>query len=98
MSKRTILVVDDEDAILRSLSGVLADEGFHVDTAKDGESGIKAIDSNPPDLVLLDVWMPGIDGLEALRRVRERHTRLPVIVMSGHGTIETAVKIGRAHV
>ncbi len=92
MSKRTILVVDDEDAIQRSLSGVLSDEGFRVETAKDGESGIKAIDSDTPDLVLLDVWMPGIDGLEVLRRVRERHKRLPVIVMSGHGTIETAVK------
>jgi len=93
MSKRTILVVDDEEAIVRSLSGVLSDEGFHVETAKDGESALKALDtSSPPDLVLLDVWMPGIDGMEVLSRLRAKGMTLPVIVMSGHGTIETAVK------
>jgi two-component system nitrogen regulation response regulator NtrX len=91
-SRRTILVVDDEEPILRSLAGVFADEGYHVVTAKDGESALKTLESSSPDLVMLDVWMPGIDGLEVLKRVRERYLRLPVIVMSGHGSIETAVK------
>ena len=92
MSKRTILVVDDEDAILRSLMGVLGDEGFAVQTAKDGETALKLLDAGAPDAMLLDVWMPGMDGLEVLARLREKHARLPVIVMSGHGNIETAVR------
>ena len=94
-AKRTVLVVDDEESILRSLAGVFGDEGFQVATAKDGETAIKMLETSSPDVMLLDVWMPGMDGLEVLKRVNERHPRLPVIVMSGHGTIETAVKATR---
>ena len=90
-----VLLVDDEEAILRSLAGVFGDEGYQVSTAKDGESALKFLETNAPDLMLLDVWMPGIDGLEVLERARARHPRLPVLVMSGHGTIETAVKATR---
>ncbi len=90
--KRRILVVDDEAAILHSLSGVLEDEGYEVATASSGEQALERMEADDPDLVLLDVWLPGKDGLETLAALRERYADLPVLMMSGHGTIETAVK------
>ncbi len=90
--KRRILVVDDEAAILHSLSGVLEDEGYEVATASSGEQALERMEPDDPDLVLLDVWLPGKDGLETLAALRERYADLPVLMMSGHGTIETAVK------
>ncbi len=91
MNKR-LLVVDDESSILESVTDILEDEGFVVSTALDGEGALKAMEEDLPDLVLLDIWMPGMDGLEVLRRVGKEWPFVPVIIMSGHGTIETAVK------
>jgi two-component system, NtrC family, nitrogen regulation response regulator NtrX len=87
-----ILVVDDEPSIVQSLSGLLIDEGFEVTTAENGYEALQQIESEPPDLVLLDIWMPGIDGLETLREIKKHHPRIHVIMITGHGTIETAVE------
>jgi two-component system nitrogen regulation response regulator NtrX len=87
-----ILVVDDELSIRNSLSGVLEDEGYDVLLAKDGEQALTVLASEMPDAVLLDIWMPGIDGLEVLSQARKRYPSLQFIIMSGHGNIETAVK------
>jgi two-component system nitrogen regulation response regulator NtrX len=88
----TILVVDDEVTILQSLSGILSDEGFEVLTASNGYEALKIIEEESPDLVLLDIWMPGIDGIETLQEIKRTSPFLQVVIISGHGTIETAVK------
>ena len=88
----SILIVDDEPSILQSLSGLLSDEGFETATATNGYEALKIIDSESPDLVLLDIWMPGIDGIETLKEIKKDNPHIQVIIISGHGTIETAVK------
>jgi len=88
----TILVIDDEESIRQSLHGILQDEGFKTLFAENGEEGLRILRDEIPDIVLLDIWMPGIDGIETLKRIREEHPEQLVIMMSGHGTIETAVK------
>ena len=93
--KDAILVVDDEAGVRSSLAGILGDEGYAVTSVESGEAGLAALEARRYDLVLLDVWLPGLDGLEVLRRIRERDAELPVVVISGHGTIETAVKAVR---
>jgi len=90
-----ILIVDDEKPILTSVREVLKDEGYDASTAENGLDGLRAIKEELPDLVLLDVWMPGMDGLETLAKIQEEHPGLPVVVMSGHGNIDTAVKAVR---
>ncbi len=87
-----ILVVDDEDSIRRTLSAVLQDEGYPVLLAKDGAEALTSAAEEQPDLVLLDIAMPGKSGIEVLESLKEEWPGLPVIIMSGHGTIETAVK------
>ncbi len=89
---KTILVVDDEASIRQSLEGILQDEGFRTVFAENGEKALEKIREENPELVLLDIWMPGIDGIETLRRARELWPDLLVVMMSGHGTIETAVR------
>jgi two-component system nitrogen regulation response regulator NtrX len=93
--RETILVVDDEAGVRSSLAGILADEGYEVEAVASGEAGLAALERRRYDLVLLDVWLPGADGLEVLGRIRELDAELPVVVISGHGTIETAVKAVR---
>ncbi len=88
-----ILIVDDEPAILDTLSGILQDEGYEVSSAKDGQEALKLVRAEPaPDLVLLDIWMPDLDGIETLRRMMEMRPHPLVVMMSGHGSIESAVK------
>src|SRR6266436_2269847 len=89
MSK--ILIVDDEPGIRQSLKGVFEDEGFTTEAVASGEECLKKIESNSYDLVLLDVWLPGADGLETLRRLREKSPDTRVVMISGHATIATAV-------
>jgi two-component system nitrogen regulation response regulator NtrX len=93
--KDAVLVVDDEAGVRSSLAGILGDEGYAVETVDSGEAALAALETRRFDLVLLDVWLPGQDGLEVLGRIRERDAELPVVVISGHGTIETAVKAVR---
>ena len=88
----TVLVVDDEPSILQSLGGLLSDEGFEVLTASNGYEALKIIESESPDLVLLDIWMPGLDGIDTLQEIRNNNPHIQVIIITGHGTIETAVK------
>ena len=93
----TILIVDDEPSILKSLSGILMDEGFETITATNGYEALKQIEAESPDLVLLDIWMPGLDGIDTLKEIRQAHPHIQVVMITGHGTIETAVnatKIG----
>jgi two-component system nitrogen regulation response regulator NtrX len=89
---KQILVVDDEERIRQSLNGILKDEGYEVVESKDGAQALKQLESDPPDLVLLDIWMPGMDGMEVLERMKGQVPNLPVIMISGHGNIELAVK------
>ncbi len=89
---RTILIVDDEASILQSLEGILTDEGFEVLSAGSGGEALERIAEVIPDLVLLDIWMPGLDGIETLVKIREQYPGIQVVMMSGHGTIETAVR------
>lgn len=91
----TILIIDDEEPILETLSGILTDEGFHALTATSAEIGLGILQKEEVDLVLLDIWMPNLDGLEALPEIK-RQFDLPVIMISGHGTIETAVQATRS--
>jgi len=93
----TVLIVDDEDGIRRSLAGILSDEGYQPKSASDGERALAqlraaAAEAQLPDLVLLDIAMPGRDGIEVLEEIARTWPDLPVVMMSGHGTIETAVK------
>ena len=86
-----ILIVDDEPGIRQSLKGVFEDEGFATESVSSGEECLRKISVSAYDLVLLDVWLPGIDGLETLRQIRELSPSTRVIMISGHATIATAV-------
>lgn len=88
----TICLIDDEPAILNTLSSILEDEGYQVLVAKSGLEALKIVRSEVPDLVILDIWMPEMDGLETLKRLRTQFPNILVVMMSGHGSIETAVK------
>ncbi len=91
--KTRILVVDDETGICQVLSASLKDDGYEVKTAHDGKSGLRLMEEFKPDVVLLDIWMPGeLDGLDVLREARSAGIPTQFIIMSGHGTIETAVR------
>ena len=92
-TKPLALIIDDEKAICSSLAGVLEDEGWRTVTANSGKQGMIEYKLNAPDIVLLDVWMPGgMDGIETLQKLKEIREGVPVVIMSGHATIETAVK------
>ncbi len=94
MKNARILIVDDEPGIRQSLRGVLQDEGYDASSLESGEACLEELTRHPYELVLLDVWLPGIDGLETLARIQEKpfEDRPAVVMISGHGTIETAVK------
>ncbi len=87
-----ILIVDDESGIRQSLQGVLEDEGYQAAAAESGEACLDLLRTRFFDVVLLDVWLPGMDGLETLQKIRELEDAPEVIMISGHGTIETAVR------
>ena len=91
MPKPRILVIDDESAIRNSLKMTLEYEGYDCVLAATGPEGLTLLEREAPDLVLLDVKMPGMDGLEVLERIRAANETVPVVVVSGHGTISTAV-------
>ncbi len=86
-----ILIVDDEPSIVESLEGILCDDGFEVLHAFNGYEALKKIEEESPDLVLLDIWMPGMDGIETLKEIKKEFPNMPVVMITGHGTIESAV-------
>ena len=92
MSKALVMIVDDEEGIRETLSGILEDEGYESITAYSGEEAVKKAKENPPDVVLLDIWLPGMDGIATLKELKENHPAVPVIMISGHANIEIAVK------
>src|SRR3954471_2463371 len=91
----SVLVVDDEEGIRLTLCGVLEDEGMSVNTAASGEDCLKAFERRIFSCVLLDVWLPGIDGIETLARLKAAYPEAAGIMLSGHGSIETAVRATR---
>jgi len=91
----TILVVDDEANIRHTLRGVLSDEGYDVVEAADGRRALEMLEHQVPRLAIVDIWMPEVDGIELVERMKRQAPELPVIVISGHGTIETAVRVIR---
>jgi two-component system nitrogen regulation response regulator NtrX len=92
MSGETILIIDDEESVRKSLADVMRDEGYDVVTAASGREGIDLLTETQPSLALLDIAMPEMDGIEVLRRFKEMRPDMPVVMVTGHGTIETAVK------
>src|SRR5882757_2912883 len=90
--KPSILIVDDEPGVRSALGGVLRDEGYAVEAVGSGEECLERAVRGPIDLIMLDVWLPGMDGLATFARLRERQVDSQVIVISGHGNIESAVR------
>ena len=88
----TILIIDDEKDIRTALAGILEDEGYQVLSSESGVEGIECARLELPDLILLDIWMPGMDGLEVLEKLKSEFPQVTIIMISGHGTIETAVR------
>ena len=94
--KSRILVVDDEAEIRRSVRMILEYEGYEVLEASSGPDGVALAERESPDLVFLDIKMPGMDGLDALQRIKASNEALPVVIISGHGTVSTAVEATKA--
>src|ERR687892_2445348 len=90
--KASVLIVDDEAGVRSALSGVLRDEGYVVDAVESGEACLDRVARAPYDVIVLDIWLPGLDGLATLERLRQRHVDAPVVMISGHGNIESAVR------
>jgi two-component system, NtrC family, nitrogen regulation response regulator NtrX len=88
----SILIVDDEPGVRSALTGVLKDEGYDVDAVESGEACLELLGGQVFDVVVLDVWLPGMDGLATLARMRERQIDTQVVIISGHGNIESAVR------
>src|SRR3970282_366710 len=88
----SILIVDDEPGVRSALGGVLRDEGYEVDAVDTGEACLERLGRQGYDVVVLDIWMPGMDGLATLARMRERQIDSQVVIISGHGNIESAVR------
>src|SRR3954463_11120987 len=90
--KERILIVDDEAGVRSALSGVLRDEGYVVEAVDSGEACLDRAIRSTFDAIVLDIWLPGMDGLATLAKLQERHVEAPVVMISGHGNIESAVR------
>jgi DNA-binding NtrC family response regulator len=94
--KPLILVVDDEPDIRELIKDILEDEAYRVVTASNGEEARLVFTQNQPQLVLLDIWMPDVDGISLLKEFKQQNAGVTIVMMSGHGTIETAVEATRS--
>ena len=92
MDKSHIIIVDDDERFANTLLGILRQEGFGVSYASDGNQALTLVQTQAPDVILLDVWLPGMDGIEILQTLQAIGTGVDIIMMSGHGNIATAVK------
>src|ERR671925_1999705 len=90
--RASVLIVDDEAGVRSALSGVLRDEGYTVDAVDSGEACLDRVARGPYDVIVLDIWLPGMDGLATLARLQERRVDSPIVMISGHGNIESAVR------
>ena len=91
LGQKVIMIVDDEDKVRESVREVLADEGYRVVDTGDGNRVLELIDEEKPGLVLLDIWMPQIDGIDLLKQIKSKEPGINVVMISGHGNIHTAV-------
>ena len=87
-----ILIIDDDDALRKSFHNLLTEEGYEVESAASGEAGLSSIHKTMPDLVIADMRLPGMNGLEIFKAVHAIEPRLPVIIMTAYGTTETAIE------
>ncbi|MBF0458674.1 MAG: sigma-54-dependent Fis family transcriptional regulator [Nitrospirae bacterium] len=92
MNETSVLIIDDEQGIRETLCLIFEDEGFSVSLASSAEEGLEFLSKNTPDVIFLDIWLPGMDGIDALEEIRRLYAKIPVIIISGHGKIEQAVK------
>ncbi|MCQ4573790.1 MAG: sigma-54 dependent transcriptional regulator [Candidatus Brocadiales bacterium] len=92
-NKLKILIVDDETNLLKTLSDILCENGFEVSVAKNARAALEMLGKEEFDIALIDIRMPGMDGVELLERIKEKHERLETIIMTAYGTIETAIKV-----
>ena len=90
--RASVLIVDDEAGVRSALSGVLRDEGYAVEAVDSGEACLERVNRGSYDVIVLDIWLPGIDGLATLEKLRDRRIDSPVVMISGHGNIESAVR------
>src|SRR6059036_912753 len=90
--KYSVLIVDDEAGIRQSLAGVLQDEGYGAESVESGEECLEFLGNNRCDVVLLDIWLPAMDGLQTLEKIQALENPPVVVMISGHATIETAVR------
>lgn len=95
MPRGRILVVDDEESIRTTLRQILEDEGYSVTVCEDGETALKLLDKGDFEIVLLDVWLPGMDGIQVMEEMNKQRRTEEVLMISGHGTIDTAVRATR---
>jgi DNA-binding NtrC family response regulator len=91
MQKEKVLIIDDEDFILQLSRDILTKSHYVVKTASDGNEGIKLLNSDKFDLILTDIKMPNINGLEVIRHVRTSNKEIPIIIITGHGTLDIAI-------
>src|SRR4029078_11865843 len=90
--RHSVLIVDADGGARSALSGVLRDEGYTVDAVESGEACLERVTRGSYDAIVLDIWLPGLDGLATLEKLQERRVEAPIIMISGHGNIESAVR------
>ncbi|HHF52265.1 MAG TPA: sigma-54-dependent Fis family transcriptional regulator, partial [Candidatus Aminicenantes bacterium] len=92
MKGKNILIIDDESGIRSSLKGIFEDEGYNVKTTSTGEKGLDYVKNESYDLILLDIWLPEMNGIEVLKKIKNIDENIQVVMITGHGSVEAAVK------